>query len=80
VNSATLDLVKEFEGWYPNAYKDPDGHPTIGYGHLCSSSSCSEIGFKIPLSKADGNKLLQRDLGVSFIAFLPPVLYFATAN
>jgi GH24 family phage-related lysozyme (muramidase) len=45
--------------------KDPDGNPTIGYGHLCSSASCSEIKYSIPLSKADGDKLLQDDLAVS---------------
>jgi len=46
--------------------KDPTGHPTIGWGHLCKSSSCKEIGYKIPLSKADGEKLLNKDLLVSF--------------
>lgn len=51
--------------------KDPDGHPTIGVGHLCSSASCSEIPYSIPLSVADGEKLLQSDLKVNLSLFLP---------
>lgn len=43
---------------------DPDGNPTIGWGHLCSESSCANIGYPIPLSKTDGEKLLQSDLKV----------------
>ncbi|KAH6683965.1 lysozyme [Halenospora varia] len=65
VNQATLELVEGFEGWYANAYKDPDGNPTIGYGHLCRSASCSEIAYHIPLSKSDGDKLLQSDLAIA---------------
>ena len=43
---------------------DATGHPTIGYGHLCSNSACSGIGYPIPLSEANGKKLLAKDLGV----------------
>lgn len=64
VNTATLNLVESFEGWDANIYLDPDGNPTIGYGHLCSDRSCSGLGYPIPLSKADGDKLLQSDLRV----------------
>ncbi|KAG9234950.1 lysozyme-like domain-containing protein [Amylocarpus encephaloides] len=45
--------------------QDPDGHPTIGYGHLCSSASCAEIPYSIPLSRADGDRLIQSDLAVA---------------
>jgi len=65
VNSATLSLVESFEGWSATPYSDVGGNPTIGYGHLCSTASCSEIGYSIPLSKADGDKLLQSDLKVA---------------
>ncbi|KAI1323676.1 glycoside hydrolase family 24 protein [Xylariaceae sp. FL0255] len=43
---------------------DPDvaGNPTIGYGHLCKVSNCTDIGYPIPLSMANGQKLLQSDL------------------
>jgi lysozyme len=60
-----LKLIESFEGWNPNAYKDPDGNPTIGYGHLCSSTSCQEIKYSIPLSRAEGDALIQDDLGVA---------------
>ncbi|KAK7216236.1 hypothetical protein V2G26_004239 [Clonostachys chloroleuca] len=62
VNSATVDLITEFEGWSSTIYRDPAGYPTVGYGHLCSDSKCSDIKYSIPLSKADGRKLLQSDL------------------
>ncbi|SPO00363.1 uncharacterized protein DNG_03208 [Cephalotrichum gorgonifer] len=65
VNQATLDLVKEFEGWYPNIYKDPVGLPTVGYGHLCSDSTCSDVPYPIPLSTTNGQKLLQSDIKVA---------------
>lgn len=44
---------------------DPDGHPTVGWGHLCDDPSCSDVGYPIPLSEADGQKLLLEDLAVS---------------
>lgn len=33
VNQAALDLIKSFEGLYLEAYQDPVGVWTIGYGH-----------------------------------------------
>lgn len=51
--------------WFPkNTDRDPDNLPTIGYGHLCSTDTCHEIGYPIPLSKANGAALLQKDLKV----------------
>ena len=43
---------------------DPDGNPSIGWGHLCSEVTCANIGYPIPLSLANGDKLLQSDLKV----------------
>lgn len=43
---------------------DATGNPTVGYGHLCKQSGCSEIPYPIPLSEADGQKLLQDDIKV----------------
>src|ERR1044072_7514057 len=34
LNRKTMDLIKEFEGFYPAPYKDPVGIPTIGYGTI----------------------------------------------
>lgn len=44
---------------------DATGHPTVGYGHLCTKSKCAEVGYPIPLSKANGKKLLATDMAVS---------------
>ncbi|KAK4235774.1 lysozyme-like domain-containing protein [Achaetomium macrosporum] len=61
-NQATVDLIAASEGFVPNVYIDATGHPTVGYGHLCSSSKCSDVKYKIPLSQADGKKLLADDM------------------
>jgi lysozyme len=45
-----------------HADKDPTGNPTVGYGHLCQKSGCSEVPYSIPLSKANGKKLLASDM------------------
>lgn len=56
---------------------DPTGNPTIGYGHLCSDSACSEVPYPIPLSDTDGDELLRDDLSVSRINWVNHL--FATA-
>ncbi|ROT36481.1 lysozyme [Sodiomyces alkalinus F11] len=62
INTAALNLIKEFEGWRPNIYLDPVGLPTVGYGHLCRDSRCSDVPYPIPLSVANGERLLRSDL------------------
>jgi len=62
-NKATVDLIAEFEGFRASVYTDPTGNPTVGYGHLCQKSKCSEVKYSIPLSTADGKKLLADDMG-----------------
>ena len=44
-----LNLIKEFEGCRLEAYKDPAGVPTIGYGH----TSGVQTGQKITLEQAE---------------------------
>ncbi|KAK3986785.1 lysozyme-like domain-containing protein [Cladorrhinum sp. PSN332] len=61
-NQATVDLITEFEGFREYIYNDPTGHQTIGYGHLCTKARCSEVKYPIPLSKANGKKLLADDM------------------
>ncbi|KAK4107211.1 glycoside hydrolase family 24 protein [Canariomyces notabilis] len=61
-NQATVDLIAEFEGFRANVYTDATGHPTVGYGHLCSNSKCSDVKYPIPLSSANGKKLLADDM------------------
>ncbi|KAK4120039.1 glycoside hydrolase family 24 protein [Parathielavia appendiculata] len=61
-NQATVDLIAEFEGFEPTIYTDAAGYPTVGYGHLCKDSTCSDLKYSIPLSQADGKKLLADDM------------------
>ncbi|KAI6778390.1 Lysozyme-like protein [Emericellopsis cladophorae] len=58
-NDATVSLIAEFEDL------DPSGYPTVGYGHLCADSSCSDVPYSIPLSEADGRSLLRSDMAVA---------------
>ncbi|KAF5649617.1 Lysozyme [Fusarium sp. NRRL 52700] len=61
-NAATVNLIASFEGFRPDAYNDPTGNPTVGYGHLCDAPQCSEVKYPIPLSVANGKKLLADDM------------------
>ena len=69
INRASLELIKEFEGFVSSPYSDPVGYPTVGYGHLCSSSSCSDVDFSFPLSEETATQLLEIDLGVRLAQF-----------
>lgn len=46
---------------------DPVGKATVGYGHLCSNSKCTDVPYPIPLSMANGEKLLASDLAVNHL-------------
>lgn len=56
INAAGLDLIKTFEGLATEAYVDPVGILTIGYGHTGNVKA----GDKISAQQAD--QLLQQDL------------------
>lgn len=59
-----LSLIKEFEGWEPEAYNDPAGYCTIGYGHLIALKKCEDVqlgDFVRPISEAKGEELLIAD-------------------
>ncbi|TVY81650.1 Endolysin [Lachnellula suecica] len=64
VNQATVDLIKEFEGFVAQPAPDPIGLPTVGYGHLCKQSGCAEIKpkYSFPLTASTAAELLQDDL------------------
>jgi len=55
-------MVKNFERFVPNIYKDPIGLPTVGYGHRCIQPKCAEVSFPIPLTETDATNLLRSDL------------------
>ncbi|KAF5600608.1 Lysozyme [Fusarium pseudoanthophilum] len=61
-NAATVNLIASFEGFRPDVYNDPTGNPTLGYGHLCDAPQCGEVKYPIPLSIANGKKLLADDM------------------
>jgi len=45
INSAGLDLIKNFEGFRDTAYQDQGGLWTIGFGHtkgVCAGMTCTE--------------------------------------
>ncbi|EGD95481.1 endolysin [Trichophyton mentagrophytes] len=62
VNPATIALIKEFEGFVPSPAPDPVGLPTVGYGHLCQSKNCGEVGFPFPLTEDTATQLLLQDV------------------
>lgn len=62
VNDKTIALIKEFEGFVPRPAPDPIGLPTVGYGHLCQTKTCSEAG-PFPLTKTTATTLLKKDIG-----------------
>ncbi|KAL2800190.1 lysozyme-like domain-containing protein [Aspergillus keveii] len=63
VNPATLKLLKTLEPLKPSV-SDSYGNPIIGYGHLCTDWSCSDIldSFTQPLSEESASRLLVDDL------------------
>jgi lysozyme len=69
VNEATISLIKEFEGFVDSPAPDPIGLPTVGYGHLCQTSGCSEVPYSFPLTETTASELLASDLKV-FLFFL----------
>lgn len=61
LNDASLDLIKDFEGWRAKAYKDAVGVWTIGYGHT-SMAGPPNVKAGMVITKKEGEKMLQKDL------------------
>lgn len=70
VQANIIDFIKSFEGFSGTPYNDVAGFPTVGYGHLCSTSGCTELGYSYPISTTQGEQLLARDVRVSLDKFL----------
>jgi len=53
INAATRNMIqqKRFDGYEADPYDDGTGRITVGYGHMCSSETCSELPYKMPISK-----------------------------
>lgn len=62
VNKATIDLVKEFEGFSAKAYKCPAGVWTIGYGTTAAAGVGITPKEGMTISKADAEVYLQAAL------------------
>lgn len=64
LNQASIDLIKEYEGWRANAYVDPatGGEPiTIGYGHT-SAAGPPRVKLGMTITKEEGERVLRQDL------------------
>lgn len=62
INAAGLELVKHFEGFYPNAYKDPVGIWTIFYGHTGLQHRDGTVYPGRTGTKEEGERLLRYDM------------------
>ncbi|KAF9005213.1 lysozyme-like domain-containing protein [Cyathus striatus] len=61
INDATINLIKQFEGFVPSPAPDPINLPTVGFGHKCQKKDCAEVSFSFPLSQSTASLLLQSD-------------------
>lgn len=62
-SEAVLALLQHFEqgpdgGFAPSVYRDWAGHPTLGWGHVVQPGEA----FQQPISAAEADRLLRRDL------------------
>lgn len=62
INQATVDLVKEFEGFKANAYKCPAGVWTIGYGTTAAAGVGIDPKPGMTISKSDAEAYLEATL------------------
>ena len=62
INQATVDLVKEFEGFRAKAYKCPAGVWTIGYGTTAAADVGITPSVGMTISKSDAEKYLHAAL------------------
>lgn len=73
VNQATVDLVKQFEGFRAEAYRDPVGVWTVGYGTTAAAGLGIVPKQGMRITEAEAAKLLTRGLE-KFGAQIMPVI------
>lgn len=59
VNQAAIDLIKEFEGFEPKAYRDPVGIWTIGYGTTKAAGVGIDPKDGMTITQDDAERYLQ---------------------
>ncbi|KAJ2768925.1 hypothetical protein IWQ57_003323 [Coemansia nantahalensis] len=62
IAAAGVALIKQFEGFIAKPRADITGLPTIGFGHQCASTNCTETGFSFPFTRDEAHVLLLRDI------------------
>jgi lysozyme len=62
VSDDCLDLIKEFEGWYPRAYYDGGGVLTIGWGTTNMGPNGKVVWEGRVITKAQGTEFLRKDM------------------
>lgn len=60
LDSSDVDIIKRYEGYKADWYRDGGGVLTIGYGHTGELPE----GFTPPLSEDDATRLLLQDLAI----------------
>lgn len=60
ITQAGIDLIKQFEGFWPTVYICPAGYPTIGYGHVVKPHERERFAKGITAEQAEA--LLRQDV------------------
>lgn len=55
-------LIAQFEGYEGRCYNDPEGHATIGYGHLLHYGPCTKKDMRLRWTKKEARLQLKEDI------------------
>ncbi|KAF5360668.1 hypothetical protein D9756_004452 [Leucocoprinus leucothites] len=61
INAATVNSIKQSEGFVAGPEPDPVNLLTVGFGHKCRKVKCAEVPVSFPLSQDIPAQLLQND-------------------
>ena len=73
INNAGLSLIKEFEGFRADAYLDPVGIPTIGYGTTSAAGVGIAVRIPMRITEAQAQAYLAAALD-KFAAHIRPLI------